>query len=242
MTIIVAPFYNEEENIENFLRQFIPLKKILEIKRLVLVNDGSTDSSSRIVRRFLKKLPITLVNISPNQGPGNAFQEGIVTALKLAKRTDIVCTLESDMTSDLSILPMMKDKIKKGADVVLASCFAKGGGIEGVDFQREFLSWSVNTFLRFFFRIPGASTYSSFYRVYTTYILQKVLRTYDSFFSEKGFVCMTELLIRLYRVGANIDEVPMVLRWSARKGKSKMKVFKTIRSYLRILLRYGVGQ
>lgn len=240
--IIVAPFYNEEENIVNFLRQFIPLKKALEIKRFILVDDGSTDGSSQLVRQFRRKLPITLITISPNQGPGNAFEVGLKEALKRAARGDVICTMEADTTSDLSILPLMEKKISSGAHVILASCFAKGGGVKGVGMKREILSRGANTLMRLFFQIPNVSTYSSFYRVYTTYILRKVLKRCSTLFSEKGFVCMTEFLIRLHRVGAKIDEVPMVLRWSVRKGKSKMKIVQTIQAYLRIILRYWVRQ
>ena len=46
---------------------------------------------------------------------------------------------------------------------------------------------------------------------------------------------MVEILIKAIKLEAKIIEVPMLLNSENRKGKSKMKIFKTILSYLRFL-------
>ena len=54
---------------------------------------------------------------------------------------------------------------------------------------------------------------------------------------EKGFICMAELLIKLSRISVNISEVPLVLRYDLKEGKSKMKITKTILQYLLFILK-----
>ena len=58
------------------------------------------------------------------------FKVGFKTALKIADDNDIIITKEADNTSDLNILDAMIKKIKKGNDIVLASCYAKNGRVE----------------------------------------------------------------------------------------------------------------
>ena len=48
---------------------------------------------------------------------------------------------------------------------------------------------------------------------------------------------MVEVLLKAIRADAKIIEVPMRLDASKRKGKSKMKTFKTALSYLFFLLK-----
>jgi hypothetical protein len=47
---------------------------------------------------------------------------------------------------------------------------------------------------------------------------------------------MVEILLKAIRADAKIIEVPMHLDSSKRKGKSKMKTFKTSMSYIRFLI------
>ena len=155
----------------------------------------------------------------------------------LAQDTDRIVTLEADLTSDLEILPDMLEKAREGADVVLASCYARDGRMEGTAWHRRFLSRGANFFIGMLFGIRGVNTYSSFYRVYRPSSLRAVLKRYGDFYEEKGFGCVVELLIRLSRLSQKIEEVPMVLKGGLRQGKSKMKIGRTIAGYARLMAR-----
>ena len=121
---------------------------------------------------------------------------------------------------------------------MLASCYAKGGGIAGTTPLRMALSRTANTLLSLFFPIRGVCTYSSFYRAYTYELLARADRIYGSrLLTEDGFVCMVELLVKLAAIRARLSEVPVTLRGDRREGKSKMKVLRTMRDYTRFCLR-----
>jgi len=234
MIYFLAPFYNEEEFLKKFTSNLTQsaTKYFKRDFKIVLVNDGSTDDSLAIVKAFQKKHSVILISYKPNKGVDYAFETGFKKILDIAKNDDIIISLESDNTSDLAILPKMIGKINKGADVVLASCYAKGGGITGTGSFRQLTSKIANTILYIVFPIKGVKTYSSFYRAYKLKPFKKAWLAYNGdLIKEKGFACMVEMLIKLSKFPIKIEEVPMVLRWENRRGKSKMKIGKTVLGY-----------
>ena len=130
----------------------------------------------------------------------------------------------------------MINNIKSGYDISLASCYAKEGGIEGTTLDRKILSLGANTLLKIFFPIKGVKTFSSFYRAYNAGMLKKAFKAYDNKLIEMpGFVCMVEMLIKLWRLKIKIIEVPMILKFNMRQDKSKIKIGKNIRGYLKLI-------
>lgn len=238
MLILVIPVYNEEENIARLLAKIVRLNQKMLLRKLIIVDDGSIDETVERIRAFDNSLPITVLSFSVNRGPGAVFEDGLREALSVAHEDDIIGTLEADTTSDLTILPRMLAKIKTGADVVLASCYSPmGGKLTGLPLERKLLSLGANSLLKMLFPIRGIHTYSSFYRLYRPIVLKRVIQEYGGLFTEPGFVCMVELLIRLGRLPVQIAEVPMTLHFRKRKGASKMKIAKTIRAYVRVMIR-----
>jgi dolichol-phosphate mannosyltransferase len=236
MLLFVVPAYNEEANIEALIREthdFLATRGLPY--HLIVVDDGSADRTADLVRTAAKKWPCEVVSYHPNKGVGEAFRRGLNRALDLAKEGDLIVTKEADRTSDMAILPDLLKKMESGCDAALASCYAKGGGIEGTTFSRMFLSRCANALIYAAFHIRGIHTYSSFYRVYRPESLRKVLTRYGDFYRETGFACVIELLVRLAKTGARIEEVPMVLVSGKRVGKSKMKVGRTILGYFRVI-------
>ena len=234
MIYFLAPFYNEEEFLEKFINNLAQsaTKYFKRNYKIVLVNDGSQDGSLDIVKIFEKKYPIILISYRTNRGVDVAFKLGFKKILVMSKKGDLIVTLESDNTSDLNILPKMIEKVDKGADVVLASCYAKGGGIYGTGSFRQITSKIANFILYLAFPIKGVKTYSSFYRVYRVGSFRKAWKAYrNNLIAQKGFVCMVEMLIKLSKLPVKIEEVPMILRWEKRRGKSKMKMGKTVFGY-----------
>ncbi len=234
MIYFLAPFYNEEEFLEKFINDLIQsaAKNFKQNYKIILVNDGSADGSLNIVKEFQKKYPIISISYKPNRGVDIAFKLGFKKILDMSKKGDLVITLESDNTSDLKIIPKIIEEINKGADIVLASCYANEGGIYGTGVFRQVASRLVNFILYIIFPIKGVKTYSSFYRAYKVESLKKIWKAYgNNLIKQKGFVCMVEILIKCSKLPVKIEEVPMILRWENRRGKSKMKIGKTFIGY-----------
>lgn len=92
---LVISCFNEEGNIDKLVDR---CKKILEIKNseLILVNNGSNDSTKNIIQKHAdKNQKIKLVNIQKNIGFGNGIWEG----LKIAKY-NILAYTHADLQTD----------------------------------------------------------------------------------------------------------------------------------------------
>lgn len=205
---------------------------------VVIVNDGSTDATRQMVELEAKQGPIHLVNHEINLGPGAAFRSGFAKALEIAEDYDVIITKEADNTGDYHLIEKMMEKVRGGSELVLASCYAEGGAVEGTTWDRRLLSGVANFMLRRLFSMPGVRTYSSFFRAYNAGALRRAMGLYgDRFIEEPGFACMVEVLINLHRMGLKIAELPMVLRCDGRLGESKMKRFRTTVGFLRVMLK-----
>jgi len=242
MAIFVIPAYNEEANVPRLLAD---LESRPDLWRdggwVVLVDDGSTDGTIEAARAHEGDLPVEILPLVRNQGPGKAFDRGFRRALTFAPEDELIVTLESDTTSDLDSLEAMLAAARDGADVVLASHHA-GGELVNVSRHRRFLSKAASSVIR---RGGGldASTVSSFFRVYRATALHAGYERYgDSFIRERGFACKAEILMKLSALGITIAEVPVVLDWSRRVGESKMKVLPTMGGYARLMARQAVSR
>ena len=237
--IFIIPAYNEAENLPLLLKN---IRSGMEGKdypyTIIIVDDGSTDGTDMVLKEFSASLPLKVIRHNGNLGVGEVFRRGFKEALSIASPDDILITKEADNTSDINILPQIIKKVGEGYDVVLASCYASQGKIVGTSLFRKVLSGGANMLLKIFFPIDGINTYSSFYRGYKARIISKATSHYGPrLIEENGFACMVELLIKLSRLKAKITEVPLVLYFKARRGKSKMKIFSTIKGYFRVIKR-----
>lgn len=243
MIVFLVPAYNEEKNIAKLLDKTDEQMKKLNIKyRILIVNDGSTDSTIEVVESLKDSIPLDLYSYYPNKGVGEAFRRGFQRLLSVCSDEDIIITKEADNTSDLNILNQLIANIDRGYDVVLASCYAKGAGVIGTTLFRIFLSKCANFMIRLFFHLKDIHTYSSFYRAYRAKALKEIYRIYgEHLIEEPGFECMVELIIKFSRNKKfKITEVPMVLDGTRRVGKSKMQVLKTIKGFLKVILKESI--
>lgn len=77
---IIIPAYNEEKTILEILTKICNVSLIEDTgKEIIIVDDGSTDSTSRLVNDYIANtnLNIHLVSCSKNQGKGAAIRQGI---------------------------------------------------------------------------------------------------------------------------------------------------------------------
>lgn len=234
MIYFLIPMYNEEGNLE-LLHKNLSSAVQDEDCFYVFVDDNSSDNSVKMVKELFASENLKVITKETNHGPGHSFNLGFDYILDQANSDDTVVTLEADNTSDLSILPVMLMNKKMGFSLVLASVYAQGGGFSKTSFFRVLLSFVANMFLRMMFDIK-VLTLSSFYRVYSVEQLQKIKTQYGTIIKEAGFICMVEILIKAIKTEASVIEVPMKLRSDNRVGKSKMKIVKTIRAYIKFLL------
>ena len=107
---IVAPVYNEEENLPILVSQLVdvlnPLGKSYE---MIFVDDASTDRSRALLKEMVSKVPqIRLLGFKKNCGETAAGAAGLKEA-----RGDVVITIDADLQNDPKDIPMMLDYLKE---------------------------------------------------------------------------------------------------------------------------------
>lgn len=237
MTVyFLIPVFNEEKNLASLaadIQNCLPGIK----KKYIFSDDGSTDNSRSLLGQLFASQEHTILGDGKNHGPGHAFNSGFEWILKdSVSPNDRVVTLEADNTSDLGILPVMFALSQMNYNLVLASAYAQGGGFDKTSFLRKLLSALANICLRSVFDVK-VQTLSSFYRVYHVTLLRSIKEKHKALISEPGFLCMIEMVLKAIRTDSKVIEVPMVVHSSKRQGKSKMKVIRTMFSYVRFLMK-----
>jgi dolichol-phosphate mannosyltransferase len=236
---IVLPCYNEENNIEQLILRIDKVLSTFFSYQIIAVDDGSIDKTGMILNKLSKRYPITLITHTTNLGLSAALQDGLNMALQQASDEDVIITMDADNTHDPQYIIKMMDYINKdGADVVIASRYISDGRQINVPLYRVILSRCTNLFLRLITGIP-ANDITSGYRAFKALTIKKVANQLKGdFVTSKGFEVAVEILAKIYWYGGNnikIIEMPFVLDYSVKKGKSKLKIIPTARLYLSLL-------
>lgn len=230
---LMLPAYNEALSLPSLLDRIELLKKTeLKELQLLVVNDGSTDNTLKIV----KDRQLNVIDLQPNQGLAGAMRNGIEASVNELSEDSILITMDADDSHHPNLIPSMLDKINEGADIVIASRYQKGSKVIGLSRFRVFLTQGAGILYKFFAPVKGVKDYTCGYRAYRVSFLRKMLEHYgDGFIEQDGFACMGEILLKSKRFHPRIEEVPMVLRYDRKKSSSKMNVFHSIRQTLQLI-------
>lgn len=99
--IVVAPVYNEEANIGEFIRRLALVREPVSVAGLLIVDDGSSDQSVTRIEELAGNtaFPIRLVRLSRNFGHQNAVLAGIERACTWAAAEGVewIGLIDSDL-------------------------------------------------------------------------------------------------------------------------------------------------
>lgn len=247
--IILLPAYNEEENLSTLVTAWQEQKALLLTKyglklKIFVVNDGSSDSTKEICQRLSRQdSDFTYVNHPVNKGLGEALKTAVLHVVRDCPKCRFACVMDCDNTQDPKYIRRLLDKIganqeKLNADVIIASRYRRGSGVQGVKRYRLLASEGARFVYSAILHVRNVRDYTCGYRLYTRDSLSRCCQRFNaSVIEEQGFACMAELLYKLYLTGASFDEIPFVLRYDFKQGKSKMKVIKTAINSIRLVFR-----
>jgi glycosyltransferase involved in cell wall biosynthesis len=113
---VFFPCYNEQDNIENTVTKAVEvLETIRADYEIIIVDDGSSDSTGQIADKMTDNSRIKVVHHPTNLGYGAALQSGFKAAAK-----SLVFYTDGDGQFDISEMPPLLELIKN-YDIV--SCF-----------------------------------------------------------------------------------------------------------------------
>jgi dolichol-phosphate mannosyltransferase len=243
MILIVLPAYNEESTLPPLLDAIAyHLEEMNYAYRVVVVDDGSSDRTGAIIDAAALDRPLVPVHHPQNLGLSEAIKTGLLKAVELAGPRDIIVTMDADNTHTPGLIMQMVRMVREGHDVVIASRYQRGARVIGVPWYRHLLSDVGSMIFRLLLPIPGVRDFTSGYRAYRAELLKEMFERFgERFIDEPGFSCMVDILLKMRPYPLIIGEVPLILRYDKKEGVSKMKVLKTVRQTLRLIVRRRLG-
>jgi glycosyltransferase involved in cell wall biosynthesis len=115
---IVIPAYNEERRILRTLEHIVSfVRGKAWHAEIIVVNDGSTDLTAHIVRKFAIRNPsVMLIDNARNAGKGRAVRDGMLRATG-----DIILFTDADDSTPIEDADKLIAAIEDGADIVIGS-------------------------------------------------------------------------------------------------------------------------
>lgn len=242
MLIVVLPAYNEEGNLAPLLDR---ISRTLSGRahRVVVVDDGSVDGTAAIAARRHSD-GVRLQRNPKNMGLAETLKRGLVSAVGMAEAdSDVIVTMDADNTQPPELIPRMQDAIAAGHDIVIASRYRNGSEVHGLSMPRRTLSLGASYLFRAVLPMEGVRDYTCGFRAYRAGLLRQAFDRLgpDELVAERGFSCMVDILLRLRVSAPRVTEVPLVLHYDYKAGKSKMRVTRTVGATLRVMVRHRMG-
>ena len=112
---IVISIYNEEAVLGKFFQAFDAMKETIQWRyELICVNDGSQDSSLKILQKEAEKNPsIKVISFSRNFG----HEAAMIAGIDHANGTGIIC-MDADLQHPLECIPLIIENFEKGYEVI----------------------------------------------------------------------------------------------------------------------------
>lgn len=116
---IVIPVYNEVNTIDKQIKEVVKANSLSLDKEIIIIDDGSTDGTTNILRKYKKDKNLIIITQGSNKGKGASLKEGF-------KKTtgEIVLVQDADLEYSPQDYPQLIKPIIEGyADVVYGCRF-----------------------------------------------------------------------------------------------------------------------
>jgi dolichol-phosphate mannosyltransferase len=226
---VVIPMFNEEGGAERCVIEVCrELQRLPNRSRLIIVDDGSTDGTAAVLHHVARGQPLLqVVAHAYNRGYGAALRTGVEVAH--AARFDYVLFMDSDLTNSPRDIPRFVIEMARGADVVKATRYSGGGGVNGVAFSRWIISAVGNWIARVLFGLPIHDCTNGFRAIKVPLLMQMTLE-------EARFPVIMEELYWCRFLARTYAEVPVVL--TSRQADQRPTAFAYVPSVFWSYLKY----
>jgi dolichol-phosphate mannosyltransferase len=223
-TLVIIPTYNEKENLPIVLDALLSQKCGVDI---LVVDDSSPDGTAEVARKYQKTHPEVHLLLRPQkEGLARAYLAGFDWGLKKTYANFI--EMDADLSHDPKDIPRFIEALKT-SDAVVGSRYIKGGGTEGWDRFRQFISRGGNVYAKFVLSVDYQDLTGGF-NGWTRSTLQKIsLASIES----KGYAFQVEMKYRAHKQGLKIVEIPILFK-NRIHGVSKMSHHIVTEAALRV--------
>ena len=211
---VVLPTYDEADNLRSIAAAILDR---LPGATLLVVDDNSPDGTGRLADELAAADPrIRVRHRASKQGLGRAYLDGF--AIALSGDAAAVVQMDADLSHDPDVLPILIAPILADrADLVIGSRYVPGGGVADWGLARRMISRGGSRFARVVLGL-GPHDLTGGYKAWRASTLRSI--PFDGVHAG-GYVFQIEMTYRASRLGARVDETPIVFQ-DRRLGQSKM--------------------
>ncbi|MFK8110587.1 MAG: polyprenol monophosphomannose synthase [Rubripirellula sp.] len=226
--LIAVCTLNEAANVSRLVSQ---LRNAIPSANIVVLDDDSPDGTAKLVSQLASEdSAIDLIVRKDQRGLGSAIRN--VMQVAVDDGYEYFINLDGDLSHDPLQLPALLERMLQTPelDVVIGSRYVAGGSIVGWPLHRKLMSRLVNRFATVCLGLPVKDCSGSM-RCYRVAALVKLgLENLH----QDGYAVLEEVLMKLHRQGAQMDEVPITFT-DRTEGKSKLTLREAVRSTFQIL-------
>jgi dolichyl-phosphate beta-glucosyltransferase len=224
---IVIPAYNEAlrigrtlDRIDEYLKGYGPSYEI------IVVDDGSTDDTEKVVRKAAEKHPaIILLQNVMNKGKGYSVKRGV-----LASRGRFVLMSDADLSTPIEEIGRLYKALKEGYDVAIGSRSVSGSKIlKRQTWYRQLMGKTFNKIVQAV-AVAGIRDTQCGFKLFKGDAARKVFARQRI----ERFAFDVEALYLAKQMGLSIREVPVI--WM-NSPDSKVSIFKDSLQMLQDLLK-----
>lgn len=219
---VIVPFFNEEKFLNKSVMRLIEINLF---KKIILVNDKSTDKSNQIAEELaLKYDHIILINLEKQSGKGSAIK----VALEEIETTHVIVH-DADLEYFPSDIPRMFEISSNNPSTLVLGSRTIGSGKRRNNYKITYYGNKILTYLFSLVNLHKVSDIASCYWLIETDILRKLK------INEKGFGIEVEVLSKFLKFSENIIEVPINYEGRLYSEGKKIKLKDGIAIFLKVI-------
>lgn len=223
---VIVPAYNEERRLPPTLLDLVDYFNSQALAyEIIVVDDGSKDSTAAVVEKFSKLNPtVHLLSLAQNMGKGAAVKQGV-----LSSKGKRVLFADADGATPIAEYEKLAKELDAGCDLAIGSraLYSEDTNVT-TKWYRKFLgrsfNWVVNQII-----LPGIADTQCGFKLFSR-------PAADFLFSRQtahGFSFDVELLFLAQRAGLIIAEVP--INWTNIPGSKVNLVVDATKMFIDVL-------
>lgn len=222
--LIIIPAFNEEETLRGVIQR---VQTSLPQTDILVVNDGSTDSTDKIAREE----GVSILEHPYNMGIGATMQTGFLYALR--NGYDIGIQVDGDGQHDPEFLPsLIKPILERQANLVIGSRYLSDGGFKSTIVRKlgiKFFTSIVRTYTG-----KRVTDPTSGFRAMDRKTLELFSEEYPSDYPE------VEAMISAYKKELVFQEIPTMMR-HRQGGSSSIGILSALYYMVKVTLSISIG-
>ena len=223
-TLVIIPAFNEEETLRGVI---LGIRSFLSQANILVVNDGSTDSTGDIAREE----GVLVLEHPYNMGIGATMQTGFLYALN--NGYNIAVQIDGDGQHDARFITSLIKPILDGqANLVIGTRYLSDGGFKST-FLRK-LGIRFFTTIIWIFTGKKITDPTSGFRAMDRKGIELFSKEYPSDYPE------VEALISAYKKGLHFQEIPVTMR-NRQGGASSIGILSALYYMVKVTLSISIG-